>query len=76
MRGDESLAALVEFMDRRGYNWDQEFGEFVPRPDGPARGRMTLNVRGALGLVDPGRYTDQSGDIRNLPSPRWPGWMR
>ncbi len=63
----------VDVMEADGYRWDQDDQVFEPPPES---GRMPLDVLDALAYIDPVRWTDQSGDVRNLPPPIWPSWLR
>ncbi|MBA3689514.1 MAG: hypothetical protein H0W81_11930 [Chloroflexi bacterium] len=62
-------------MDLAGFDWRPDDRKFVPRKDGPAKGRLVLGVREALGFSDPD-YTERTPNLAdpNPPTVNWPPW--
>ena len=76
VRSVQTLDELAAVMDDRGYNFDSDEREFIPRASGPAQGKLPLGVRGALESIND-RYLDRSDEIRGdagLFPVRWPIW--
>lgn len=69
-----SLSDLVAAMEEQGYDFDPDDQEFLPRADGPARGKLVLDIKAALEWLDPDRFLDRSDEVRVPPLPpvRWP----
>jgi hypothetical protein len=59
----EDLDQLIEIMNADGYDWRPSEQQFVPRDDGPARGKLPLTVQGAIEGLDPGRYLDRMDEL-------------
>ncbi len=69
-----TFQSLVEVMDVEGWDWVPDRQKFVPRRGGGVEGHLPLDVKQALAHLDP-KWIDRSGDVRNLPPPKWPPWL-
>jgi len=58
-----TLDELIRVMDADGYDWLPGEQRFVPRDDGPARGKLPLTVQAALEGLDPARHLDRGDEL-------------
>lgn len=68
-----TLEAVVSCYEREGFDYLADERRFMPRKDGPARGRLPLSLHSALVAWDPARFLDRSDELRSPPLPKPPG---